>query len=160
MKKWTLIILIILGCFSSVNLRAQCDDGLIAEVADALGNFNYMKDYKVRMEKMKKKNKMPPQISYSIILNEGKKYRFIINYAEDLPGKLKFEMFGQRSGIVLTNYDGLSNKYYNGVEFQCKATAMYTVSLSFSDGQEGCGVVIVGFDEVKKNKYHSYFKNQ
>ena len=157
MKRMMIILMAASFSLAGFNSYAQCDDQLIAEVADALGEYNYLKDYKVWMPKAKKKNKLPPQVAYNIILNKGKKYRFLINYSEELPGELKFEMFHAKGGMVLTNYDGLSREYYNGVEFVCKATAMYTISVSFSDGQEGCGVVIVGFEEQKKNQYNEYF---
>jgi len=36
---------------------------------------------------------------------------------------------------------------------------MYTITISFSEGEEGCGVVIVGFEDPKKGKYDNYFAN-
>jgi len=148
----------VLLLFVSNSVTAQCDDKLISDVADGLDKYNYLKDYKVWLPKTKK-NKLPATVSYNLILNKGKKYRFLINQADALPGKLKFEMYAEGKGMVLTNFDGLSAMYYGGVEFQCQATSMYTITISFSEGEEGCGVVIVGFEDPKKGKYDNYYAN-
>lgn len=158
MKKLGLVILTAWLMLFSQNVSAQCDDKLISDVAGGLDKYNYLKDYKVWLPKTKK-GKLPATVSYNLILNKGKKYRFLINQSSALPGKLKFEMYAEGKGLVLTNYDGVSNTYYGGVEFNCTATAMYTIAISFSEGEEGCGVIIIGFEDPKKGKYDNYFGN-
>ena len=156
--KTAAILTIFLSLVLASGVRAQCDDNLISEVAQNLEGYNFLKDYKVMMKKGKK-NQLPPKASYTVILNKGTKYRFLINDAEELPGQLKFELLHPREGMMLTNFDGINNKYYGGVEFVCSATGMYTVAVSFSEGMEGCGVVIVGFKESKNNSYDSIYRN-
>lgn len=154
--KNTVYILLFISMFVAHRGSAQCSDELISEVAANMEGFNYLKDYKVMMKKAKK-NQLPPKAGYTIILNKGTKYRFLINYAEDLPGQMKFELYNQAEGLVLTNYDGVNNKYYKGVEYVCNSTTMYNISVSFSGGEEGCGVVIVGFKEKKTNSYENNY---
>ena len=156
MKRIILTLQIVLLSVVGQSVFAQCDDNLITEVAGNLDKYNYLKDYKVWIPKAKK-NKLPTIASYNLILNKGKKYRFLINDAEEFKGRLKFEMYAEGKGMVLTNYDGVTDTYYAGVEFNCTATAMYTISISFSEGEEGCGVVIVGFLDPNKGKYDSFF---
>lgn len=156
MKNIIILSVLLSLFFFAPGAGAQCSDDLMSEVAASLEGYNYLKDYKVMMKKAKK-NQLPPKASYSIILNKGTKYRFLINDSDELLGQLKFELYTPQDGLVLTNYDGINNKYYGGVEYQCNATTMYTVNISFSNGEEGCGVVIVGFKEKKTNSYDTIY---
>lgn len=151
--------ILLLSILTLVPLMANeaCSDALISEIAGDLEGFNYLRDYKVMMKKVKK-NKLAPKASYSIILNKGMVYRFLVNEADELPGDMKFELYSAQEGLMATNYNGDKDTYYGGVEFNCKLTAAYTVSMSFSEGQEGCGVVVIGFKKDKKYSYLDMYK--
>jgi hypothetical protein len=144
-KLFTVLFLVIGVAATQPNLKAQCNDQLLASGAELLEKYTYLKDFRVRLKKGKK-NEIP-EIRQSIILSKGTKYRLVSADAEEFPGKLIVSLFNS-SGLVASNYDPGSKKFFSGIDFTCKQSGLYYVVMSFEDGKEGCGVAVLGFENA------------
>ena len=151
----TLIVLLLLGLSGSA-VMAQCDDTLLDEPADKLGKFVYLRDFKARLKKGKK-GKLAPQLTYSVILNKGTAYRFIMNSADGFNGTIVMDLFDRR-GKLISSYNSSADKHYEVIDMLCKQTGVHQIALSFTEGQEGCGVVVLGFQQRSGSNVENYLK--
>jgi hypothetical protein len=125
--------------FSFITAKSQCNDQLVGDASKKIGDFYYVKDFKIKFKKAKKNKEK--KVLHSLILNRNTTYLFILGDAKEYGGRIMFEMFGDK-GKLLSNYNKKSMRYYDKLQFICESTDMYQITLSFSEGQEGCGVLV------------------
>ena len=154
MKK--LLVLSLLGAFALMSqpIHAQCNDDLLAKAAESLNGFMYVKDLKVYFKKTKK-GRSPLSAKYSLVLNKGTKYKLISANAKEMEGKLVYKLFGPSGTMVLTNYNQQTGALYDVVDYTCRASGLYYLVVNFTDGEEGCAIALLGFQE-KKSEYQQY----
>lgn len=130
---------------------AQCNDQLLAVASERLENYNYVKDFKIKMKKGKKGD-VPFQRS-TVILNAGFKYKIFTANAKEFDGKLVADFFSQE-GLLASTYAPSSKKHYESIEFECRKTGVYFLTLYFEEGKEGCGVCVLSIeaDDVKRDR--------
>ena len=128
--------------------KAQCNDQLLTIASEKLKGYNYVKDYKIKMKKGKKDN--PPFQKTTMILNSGCRYKIFTLNAKEYDGKLIADIFSV-DGAVASTYSNDSKKHYEAVEFNCKKTGVYYLTLYFEGAEEGCGICILSIesDELK-----------
>jgi hypothetical protein len=119
--------------------QSQCNDQLIRDASNKVGNFYYVKDFKIKFKKAKK-NKVNKML-HSVILNRNTTYLFILGDAKEYEGRILFQMFGDK-GKLLSSYNPNADKYYEKLQFTCESTGMYQITLEFSEGKEGCGILV------------------
>jgi len=141
-----LLLAIVLTAFT-YNANAQCNDKLLEKGAELLEKYTYLKDVRVRLKKAKK-NEVAEQRA-SVILSKGTKYRIVGAEAKEFDGKLIVSLFNS-SGLVASNYDPASKKFFSGIDFTCKQSGLYYIICSFEDGQEGCGIAVLGFENASE----------
>ena len=139
-----LLIMIGISTFSLSSL-AQCNDQLLTLASEKLTNYNYVKDFKIKMKKGKKDAPIPSQRS-TVILNSGARYKIYTVSAKDYDGKLIADFFSQE-GIIASTYGQESHKHYESIEFECRKTGVYYISLYFEDAKEGCGICILAIED-------------
>jgi hypothetical protein len=127
---------------------AQCNDKLIEIAAARLEGYNYSKDFKVRLKKAKK-GEQAPSHRITVILNRGFRYKIFTTSAKEFNNKLVADLYNNEVKIASTwNKD--SGKHYEAIEFECAKTGAYFLTLYFDDGQEGCGVAILGVESEEQ----------
>jgi hypothetical protein len=136
---------------SSFQSFAQCNDQLLAVASERLENYNYVKDFKIKMKKGKKGD-VPFQRS-TMILNAGFKYKIFTASAKEFDGKLVADFFSQE-GMLASTYSASNKKHYESIEFECRKTGVYYLTLYFEEGKEGCGVCVLSIesDDVKRDR--------
>jgi hypothetical protein len=144
----TLASLVIIA-FISKKTKAQCNDQLLSKSVVLLGEYTYLKDFRTKLKKARKNDPIPTA-KYSVVLSKGTSYRIVTNNATEFPGKIILELYSQQ-GPIASNFDKDTNKFYETLDFTCKKSGLYYVVLSFLDGEEGCGLGLLGFDN--KNEY-------
>lgn len=140
------IVLLTLSLFFFTTIKAQCNDQLLVAASEKLETFTYVKDFKVKLKEVKTK-KDPENVTYTVILNKDMKYRFIVEDAKDFPGRMIFELYGER-GKIMSSYNPDTQKHYAILEYNCTKTSIHYINIGFQDKKEGCGVLIYSF---KKN---------
>ena len=143
MKKHLNLILVALVLLGATIAKGQCNDQLVDAALGNLQKFTYLKDFRVKLKKSKKNS--PQEARYTVVLSKGTKYRFTCTNAKEYDGKLIFHLYDD-SGLVLSSYSKANDKAYNVVDMTCKKTGRYYLSYSFTNGQEGCGVGILAFE--------------
>ncbi|MBW6483359.1 MAG: hypothetical protein K0B10_09880 [Vicingaceae bacterium] len=124
--------------------KAQCNDQLLIAASEKLESFIYVKDFKIKLKEVKAK-KDPENVTYTVILNKDMKYRFIIEDAKDFPGRMIFELYGDR-GKIMSSYNPGTKKHYTVLEYNCTKTGIHYINVGFQDKQEGCGVLVYSFN--------------
>ena len=92
-----------------------------------------------------------------MILNKGTAYRFIMNDADGFKGKIVMDLFDRR-GKLISSYNTSSDKHYEVIDMLCKQTGVHQIAISFTEGQEGCGVVVLGFQQRSGSNVENYLK--
>jgi len=123
---------------------AQCNDKLLEIAATKLQNYNYTKDFKVRLKKAKKGEQAPSHRA-TVILNRGFRYKIFTTSAVEFHNKLVVDLYDSEMKIAGT-WNSAQGKHYEAIEFDCSRTAAYFLTFYFDDGEEGCGVGILSVE--------------
>jgi len=142
MLKYITFIIII---FSFLTGKSQCTDELLTEASKSLDNFVYVKDFKIKLKEAVEKRDAK-EVTYTVILNKGVNYKFILADAKEYDGKLVFELFGDR-GKLVSSYNEDLDKHYSVIEYSCKRSGMYFINLGFEGAKEGCGILVYSFEK-------------
>lgn len=133
------ILLILFGVlFSATNATAQCSDDLADLTYDRLGDFTFLKEINVQVDKKYKVEKHP------LIFNKGSKYRFTTNSDIKSPKPL-LNIYTKSGTLIASNYDSESKATYDIIEYTAKQTGEYYATLEFNGKAVGCLLGMIGF---------------
>ena len=96
------------------------------------------------MKKGKSDGPVPSQRA-AVILNSGSVYKIFTVSAKDYQGKLIADFYTQE-GLLASTYGQELRKHYESIEFECKKTGIYYISLYFEGAKEGCGICILSVE--------------
>lgn len=137
--------MILFFSFYTISAFAQCDDRLLTHAIEKLDQYVFVRDFKVRLKKTKR-GKLPKTVRYSIVLNKGMKYVFAVLNAKEYDGNLIIGL-SNAHGNILSNHMG--GNLYDVVEYTCRQTGVYYLTAHFSEGKEGCGICVVGMEQLQ-----------
>lgn len=140
-KRLLISVISIIGVLYSFNLKAQScgTDAFLDKCAPSLGDFTFIKTFKVNINKEGEKK----EVSY--VFSKGSTYRIVICDEEIKGREMKVKLFDRNKKLIASNYLSSSRKYYPVLNYTCTATGVYYVQSSFKPGKKGCGVLILGF---------------
>jgi len=140
MKRFLYISFLILGTITNSN--AQCSEILITYGKTQIGDASYICDYKVVLDKSKKRK--PAFANYKIKLEKDNLYRFttVNDLANENPLIAKIS---DDYNVYAISFDDSKNKDKGGFDFLCKKTQNYYLTCFYKDGTEGCGAVLFSF---------------
>lgn len=138
MKMKTLIVKISILCamLLSGSLHAQCNvDGLVQECSQKLGDFTFLKVYKID------KIKSGETVEFSYVFSGNTSY--ILSLCDDKGANAGVEviLFDSNRKLVATNK--LSGKIYPSITYNCKTTGIYYMTYTLTEAN--CGVSVLGF---------------
>jgi len=134
---------IVFGMLYTFNVSAQScgTDAFLDNCAPSLGDFTFIKFFKVNIEKEGTKKKV------SYVFSKGSTYRIVI-CDEGVKGKeMKVKLYDRNKKLIASNYLSSSRKYFPILNYTCTATGVYYVESSFKPSKKGCGVIILGFNK-------------
>tara|TARA_B100000809_G_scaffold264708_1_gene321273 strand:+ start:1724 stop:2158 length:435 start_codon:yes stop_codon:yes gene_type:complete len=137
-------IIIVAIMFSSLNVISQCSQVLLPEVIRKLADFTYTKDFQIKLKEVKS-SRDNGFMTIPVMLNKGMKYRFVLDDAKELEGRMIFELHNDRGKRKLSSYVIDLDKHYSVLEFICGLSGMYFLNFEFKDTKAGCGVLVYGF---------------
>ena len=136
------IILLIVSVFAfNINAKAQCGNNLKRECFQLIKSGHYMKDFRLRFEQSSKRN--PKSEEYSIILNKGNRYRFVIKNDKTKEGEAIIKLYDDFK-IYASSYDEASATHHSAFDFMCQKTQVYYLSGHFLEGKKGCSIIMLG----------------
>lgn len=136
MKNLIKILSVLLLSLTINHSFAQSDD-LVNVCALGIGNATYLKDFKVKLPANS------PAQKFSVILNKGTMYKFVVCNAEGYEGKAVIQI-SEGSNALVSNLkpDGT---FAEAVGFSCSKTGMYNIMCSFKNAKEGAAVIIMSY---------------
>lgn len=141
---FSFVLLLVLFLFlNSKTSKAQCGMALRDVVVQEIGDAKYLKDFRVKFEKSKKKQEAK---EFSILLNKGTHYRFNIlgDSTNNDQAILKLFDFTKPYG---SNYDPDDGTSYDAFDFFCAKTQVYYLAISFATEGPGCIAAVVSYVE-------------
>jgi len=141
LKKY--FILAIISCFTFV-AKSQCSATLLPSATKKLADFTYVKDFQIKLRQVRTARDKK-QITMSVMLNKGTKYRFVLDDSKDAEGRLIFELFSDKGKRQVSSFRPEIKKHYYILEYICNASGMYFLNFEFEDFKAGCGVLVYGF---------------
>ena len=98
----------------------------------------YLKEFVVSLPKAVK-NEAPPVYRQAVILRGNNIYRF--NLCND-KGQAIIRIY-DNTNMVVSSYDTRTKKEYNPINFLCRKTGQYIITINFRDGKAGEAVGIM-----------------
>lgn len=136
------LILISLGN----GIYAQNTQDFIRECAFSAGeDATYLKDFVVKLDAAKPGVK-PPVYRQSLALRKNVIYRFTVCNMKNSPGEAVLRVYDEASMILSTWYPE-SGKEFKSINFLCKKSGIYTISINFKEGKAGEAVGILSYVE-------------
>jgi hypothetical protein len=132
-----ILALIIVPSFTS---GPECgSDEFLDKFAPALGDYTFIKAFKVEIDKSGEKNE------FSYVFSKGSNYRIIICDQNSEGNKMVVNFFDRNKKLIASNYLKSSKKFFPVLNYNCSATGVYYVESYFEGEKNGCGVNILGF---------------
>ncbi len=119
---------------------AQCDQAFIDQCASN-SEVKYIKHFRIRFADCKDL-KTRSEGQFSMMLNKGNHYRFLVCNDASKPGSTIIELTSDFANFG-GNYNAAEDKEYKAFDFVCSKTGPYYLKLFFKNGEEGCGVCVV-----------------
>ncbi|MES2763801.1 MAG: hypothetical protein V4677_16415 [Bacteroidota bacterium] len=122
--------------------KGGCEkESLMIEATNKLKKYTLIQDFPFYIKKKKKSG----EIEYKkqiITLNRGVNYKFYTIRNTDYDGMPILSIYNNEKQEFLlgTTYNTTLKKFYSEIDFECKTTGNYCLSLCFQDGLEGCAV--------------------
>lgn len=139
----TFVTLAVLSCVFYSFKNPECDrQALLSKGVGLLKNFSFIQDYPFSFKK-KKKDKAE-FAKHVVTLNRGIRYKFFAVRSDEYEGQPVVSIFNneKQDFIIASTYNEKFKRFYNEIEFECKATGNYCLTFHFLDGIEGCALGI------------------
>jgi hypothetical protein len=141
MRKLIFLSLFSLFLIASTNVFSQCDQKFIGKCAVSGGKAKYIKHFRIRFKESPNKKKIS-EGSFTLMLNKGNHYRFLICNDPSKPGSTIMELSNDFTKFG-SNYNKEKDTEYRAFDFICSKTGPYYMKMFFKDGKEGCGVCVL-----------------
>lgn len=141
MHKFIIFSLFTLFTITSVNTFGQCNNAFIGKCAKSGGQAKYVKHFRIRFQEAPNKNKIS-EGSFTLMLNKGNHYRFLICNDPSKPGATIMELSNDFTQFG-SNYNAANDTQYKAFDFICSKTGPYYIKMFFKEGKEGCGVCVL-----------------
>ncbi|MCF0190595.1 MAG: hypothetical protein HUJ96_04960 [Marinilabiliaceae bacterium] len=134
MKNFLLTIVALLGfaTFSS----AQCGDELMKQALSAMGNYQYIKDFDIKLA-----SGAADGITFSVVLSSRTKYQMNIANGSTNSENVSIQINDSNGTLVGTNTQ--NGKVFNAFIFNCSKTGAYKLKVSTPGGSEACARAVL-----------------
>ncbi len=134
MAKLILPILMLLAAFS--NATAQCGDELMKTALGAMGNYQYIKDFDIKLAA----NAGSEGVRFSVVLNSRTHYQVNIANGASNSENVVVEIF---DGDKLIGVNQANDKTFPAFQFICSKTGAYKLHVYTPSGSEACARAVL-----------------
>jgi hypothetical protein len=135
------VVFLILFSIVSANVSGQCDDAFINSCSNGGEKVKYIKHFRIRFAEAPNVKKRSEGM-FTLMLNKGSHYRFLICNDASKPGSTIMELSNDFAQFG-SNYNAQNDSEYKAFDFLCTKTGPYYIKMFFKDGKEGCGVCVL-----------------
>lgn len=142
-KSKPLVTLLILLLFSGLLIPAngQCDNSQRRDAYKLLNGATYLRDLKIDLPESR--SKKPATEEKPFMMNKGSRYRFAVVADPTKSGIPIVRIFDQFKDYVVADKGTSSNVF----DFICNKTQIYTISVHFQEGKDGCCIFMMAMVE-------------
>ncbi len=143
MKKFTLTLatLLMMAVTFPVTVFSQCGGELFNACHAKIDSENLVRSYPVQFPQ-RQNGQTLPVVKHNMMLQSGNTYRIYTCSAEEYPGKVIASLH-HADKLIGSTYVIDKNKHLPYIEFECKATGVYNLTLYFENGEKGCAIGIL-----------------
>ncbi|MEE1346480.1 MAG: hypothetical protein U0K36_01175 [Bacteroidales bacterium] len=134
MKQILLSIIAIFAMASSVN--AQCGDELMKQALGAMGNYQYIKDFDIKLAAGTSKTGS----KFSVVLNSRTHYQVNIANGSANSENVVVEIY---DGDKLIGSNSANGKVFTAFQFICSKTGAYKLHVCTSGDTEACARAVL-----------------
>lgn len=134
MKQILLSIIAIFAMASSVN--AQCGDELMKQALGAMGNYQYIKDFDIKLAAGTSKT----GTKFSVVLNSRTHYQVNIANGSANSENVVVEIY---DGDKLIGSNSANGKVFTAFQFICSKTGAYKLHVCTSGDTEACARAVL-----------------
>ncbi len=124
----------------STQASAQCNAELF--ISKALQNlapgFTFVKSYRIDG-----RNGTRPKIEYTCVFSKDTNYTLTIFSKEGGSQGIIATLYDSRRNQMVSNFS--DNKFYQTLNYKCRATGIYYLTFTFKDPSPYCGGAVLGF---------------
>ena len=118
------IILSLVAVFAfALTSSAQCGDDLMKQALNAMGSYQYIKDFDIKVT-------AGATAKFSVVLNSRTHYQVNIANGASNPENVTIRLVDANGSLIGTNT--ASNKVFNTFQFICKKTGAYIFEVTCS----------------------------
>lgn len=141
-SKFLYKIPLVLLLFISVQqlATAQCDNDLRREAYKEIEHGTYIRDFKISMAESRPRK--PATEEKSFALNKGNRYRFVIMKDPTRTGNPVLTIFDHHTDYAIGQVAAGATSQI--LDFVCNKTQVYTISVHFENGKDGCCILMIG----------------
>ncbi len=134
MTKFLLPFLLLLA--SALNVNAQCGDELMKAALGAMGNYQYIKDFDVKLPAGAGKE----GTKFSVVLNSRTHYQVNIANGSSNTESVVVEIF---DGDKLIGVNQANGKTFPAFQFICSKTGAYKLHVYSPSGSQACARAVL-----------------
>ena len=137
MKHIILALLAIVSLMTcTTNASAQCGDELMKQALGAMGNYQYIKDFDIKLAA----GTSTTGTKFSVVLNSRTHYQINIANGSTNAEKVVIQIF-DGDKLIGTNF--ANGKTFAAFQFICSKTGAYKLQVSCSGGSEACARAVL-----------------
>ena len=133
-KRIFLALICMLGMVSGA--KAQCGDELMKAALGAMGNFQYIKDFDIKLASGASKE----GTKFSVVLNSRTQYQVNIANGATNSENVIIQIF---DGDKLLGTNSLNGKTFQVFQFICSKTGAYKLHVYCEGGSEACARAVL-----------------
>ncbi len=118
------------------NASAQCGDELMKKALGAMGNYQYIKDFDIKLPASSSKT----GTKFSVVLNSRTHYQINIANGANNAEKVVVQIF---DGEKLLGTNFANGKTFEAFQFICSKTGAYKLHVSCPEGTEACARAVL-----------------
>lgn len=141
MKKYLIILLLLLPASGILQGQVKKDALLSNCLTGTDPNSKYLKDYRIELGEGEPQDEFRYMVKIS--LRRNTRYRFTLCTADNSKGKLILSIRDEKNKSILSSVNPESGNLNNYVDFLCNKSGVYQLGFDFTGGQSGSGVSIV-----------------
>lgn len=130
----------VLFSFRPHTTQGDCDpDALMENCAADLDDFVFVKSFEVAAKNENDKS------NYSYVLSRDITYRIIACESTANKRCMVVNLYDRSHKLIASNQIPGTKKIFPLISYQCSATGVYYVEVTFENNKGGCGLNIIGF---------------
>lgn len=134
MKKFLLSLIAIFAMASSVN--AQCGDELMKQALGAMGNYQYIKDFDIKLNAGTSKTGS----KFTVVLNSRTHYQVNIANGSSNTENVVVEIY---DGDKLIGSNNANGKVFTAFQFICSKTGAYKLHVCTNGDSDACARAVL-----------------